>query len=91
MFKVPSQQQQHTNTNSNRGESKVSCPYCPSSVPVIDDMQAGDMVCCGCGLVLGDRVIDVGAEWRSFSNDNAGLNKSRVGAEESALYDGMLS
>ena len=22
-----------------------------------------------CGLVVGDRVIDVGSEWRTFSND----------------------
>ena len=38
--------------------------------------------------MIGDRVIDVGAEWRTFTND-ALMNKSRVGAEESLLYDGM--
>ena len=27
------------------------------------------MVCPACGLVVGDRTIDVGSEWRTFSND----------------------
>ena len=27
------------------------------------------MICTECGLVVGDRVIDVSSEWRTFSND----------------------
>ena len=27
------------------------------------------MICPECGLVVGDRTIDVGSEWRTFSND----------------------
>lgn len=67
---------------------QVRCNYCPDTVQIIEDFQAGDMICSGCGLVIVDRVIDVGAEWRTFSNDTM-LNKSRVGAEENLLYDGM--
>ena len=29
-----------------------------------------------CGLVVGDRVIDVGSEWRTFSNDKGILTYS---------------
>lgn len=69
-------------------KDQIKCNYCPDTVQLIEDYQAGDLICSGCGLVIGDRVIDVGAEWRTFSNDTL-LNKSRVGAEENILYDGM--
>ena len=29
-----------------------------------------------------NRVIDVGSEWRTFSNETSGVNRSRVGAAE---------
>ena len=38
-----------------------------------------------CGLVVGDRVIDVGSEWRTFSNDKGGEDRSRVGGPENTL------
>lgn len=69
-------------------KEQLLCKYCPPETSLVEDFQAGDLICSGCGLVMGDRVIDVGAEWRTFSNDTL-LNKSRVGAEESVLYDGM--
>merc|ERR1711953_1453265 len=46
------------------------------------------MICPECGLVVGDRVIDVGSEWRTFSNDNGDQkDQSRVGASEHWLLD----
>ena len=42
-------------------------------------------ICSECGLVVGDRVIDVGSEWRTFSNDKGGEDKSRVGGAENTL------
>merc|ERR1712018_506497 len=36
-------------------------------------------------LVVGDRVIDVGSEWRTFSNDKGGEDRSRVGGPENSL------
>jgi len=42
----------------------VSCKYHPHA-PLIEDYRAGDLICPECGLVVGDRVIDVGSEWRS--------------------------
>ncbi|KAH9402446.1 Transcription initiation factor IIB [Tyrophagus putrescentiae] len=67
---------------------KLRCPHCPPGTSLIDDPQAGDLICLGCGLVVGDRMIDVKAEWRTFSNERP-YNRSRVGAEESPLYDGL--
>lgn len=48
-------------------------------------------MCCGkCGLVLNDKIIDTGAEWRSFSNDEG--NKARTGAGTSlTMHDMGLS
>jgi transcription initiation factor TFIIB len=34
------------------------------------------------------RVIDVGSEWRTFSNEKAGANPSRVGGPENPLLNG---
>ena len=42
----------------------VACKYHPDA-PLVEDNRAGDLICPECGLVVGDRVIDVGSEWRS--------------------------
>ncbi|CAJ0945491.1 unnamed protein product, partial [Mesorhabditis belari] len=42
--------------------------------------------CSECGLVVGDRIGDVGTEWRSFSGENSGNDPSRVGAPENHLF-----
>lgn len=34
------------------------------------------------------RVIDVGSEWRTFSNEKAGVDPSRVGGPENPLLSG---
>jgi len=62
----------------------VNCPSHPDAA-LVEDHRAGDMICSECGLVVGDRVIDVGSEWRTFSNDKGGEDRSRVGAAENSL------
>lgn len=43
-------------------------------------------------VITGDRVIDVGSEWRTFSNDKATKDPSRVGDTQNPLLsDGDLS
>ena len=69
------------------GYESVSCKYHPES-PLIEDHRAGDQICSQCGLVVGDRVIDVSSEWRTFSDDAGGVDKSRVGAAENSLLEG---
>jgi transcription initiation factor TFIIB len=51
--------------------------------PLINDWAAGDVVCSDCGLVIQERAIDVGTEWRTFTNET-GLeeDRSRVGPIE---------
>jgi len=70
---------------------QISCPDHPESA-LVEDYRAGDMVCPECGLVVGDRTIDVGSEWRTFSKDgkNATKNKdmSRVGDVRNPLLSG---
>ncbi|CAH8496993.1 unnamed protein product [Schistosoma mattheei] len=67
--------------------SHLECKYHPYAV-LIEDSHAGDMVCSMCGLVVADRVIDVGSEWRTFSNDANAKDMCRVGASENFLLDG---
>ncbi|RWS19362.1 transcription initiation factor IIB-like protein, partial [Leptotrombidium deliense] len=68
-------------------EAKVACRYHPDS-NLIEDYRAGDVICSECGLVVGDRVIDVSSEWRNFSDDNRNYDPSRVGAAENHLLNG---
>jgi len=65
----------------------VTCPSHPNA-HLIEDHRAGDMICPECGLVVGDRLVDVGTEWRSFSNEKTGADPSRVGAPENPLLIG---
>ncbi|CAM9486595.1 unnamed protein product [Chrysoparadoxa australica] len=68
------------------------CPDCKGLDIIVDD-AAGDRVCRGCGMVLGDHLIDEGPEWRTFANDEGPKNEpSRIGGLVSALTsDGGLS
>lgn len=67
--------------------AQVSCREHPDA-PLIEDSHAGDMICPECGLVVGDRVIDVGSEWRTFNNENSTKDNCRVGAAENPLFEG---
>lgn len=68
--------------------STINCPRHPQAV-LIEDHRAGDLICSDCGLVVGDRVVDVGSEWRTFSDSNS--DPSRVGASENPLLENDLS
>lgn len=44
---------------------RLICPECKDPNPnIIEEFGSGDLVCGGCGLVLGDRVVDTRSEWR---------------------------
>jgi transcription initiation factor TFIIB len=67
-----------------------SCPECGNSNLISDDAR-GEIVCVVCGLVLGQRLIDSGPEWRAFSSEEAN-KKVRVGAPTTlTLHDKGLS
>lgn len=67
--------------------STLQCPNHPTA-HLVEDHRAGDVVCPECGIVVGDRLVDVGTEWRSFSNERSGNDPSRVGAPENPLLSG---
>lgn len=73
-----------------RVQQQVGCPAHPDA-DLIEDYRAGDQICSECGLVVGDRVIDVGSEWRTFSNDKNSADPSRVGGPENRLLSSDLS
>jgi len=51
------------------------CPECNGTHVVKDDRRA-ELVCDDCGLIVQDRLIDGGPEWRDYPNDES---RSRVG------------
>ncbi|TFG03485.1 MAG: transcription initiation factor IIB [Promethearchaeota archaeon] len=66
------------------------CPEC-GNTNLISDEARGEIVCNVCGLVLGQRIIDSGPEWRAFSSEEAN-KKVRVGAPTTlTLHDKGLS
>ncbi|KAL7286103.1 hypothetical protein TKK_0019617 [Trichogramma kaykai] len=74
--------------SSSRRPGNIIMCYQHPDAPLIEDYRAGDQICSTCGLVVGDRVIDVGSEWRTFSNEKNGLDPSRVGGPENPLLNG---
>lgn len=65
------------------------CPACGNRGIVTDD-NTGEIFCGRCGTVVTDKIADTGAEWRSFSSDDA--SRTRVGAGSSLkMHDMGLS
>jgi transcription initiation factor TFIIB len=70
----------------------VSGPKCPScgGRKMISDETTGELCCGRCGFVITDKILDTGAEWRSFSNDES--SRARTGAGTSlTIHDMGLS
>ena len=70
----------------------ISGPKCPACAgkKMVTDQNTGELFCGTCGFVVTDKISDVGAEWRSFANDET--NRTRVGAGTSlTMHDMGLS
>lgn len=52
------------------------CPEC-GSIDLIYDEQKGELICSACGLIIEEKMIDFGQEWRQFEE---GEKKGRGGA-----------
>ncbi|KAH8994397.1 cyclin-like protein [Lactarius hatsudake] len=50
-------------------------------ITVKEEFGAGDLVCGGCELVLGDRVVDTQSEWRTIENDQGDDPSSAIAAD----------
>lgn len=71
--------------------SSDKCPRCGKSRMVIDSTGA-ELCCSNCGLVVKEKIVDVGPEWRSFSGDGERGDRSRTGVPTSiAIHDMGLS
>ena len=72
------------------GDASGRCPGC-GSARIIRDYRQGASVCSGCGLVVRDRVMDFGPEWRAFDHEQW-EGRCRVGPPSTpAIHDKGLS
>ena len=53
------------------------CPEC-SGINLFYNKEKGEVICKDCGLVIEDKMIDFGQEWREFDSDSQ--SKRRTGA-----------
>jgi transcription initiation factor TFIIB len=69
------------------GARANSCFACHST-DVVTDTVRGELICRGCGEVLGDRLINTGMEWRIFADDDKGNSQSqiRAGVDNSQMF-----
>jgi len=71
-------------------ESGFTCQECGSK-EVVQNLEKGESVCAGCGLVISESRIDTGPEWRAFTSDEKDA-RSRAGAPTNyAIHDKGLS
>jgi len=54
------------------------CPEC-GSTHLIRNYERGEIVCTNCGLVITEKIIDTGPEWRAFTPEEK-QKRSRVGS-----------
>jgi transcription initiation factor TFIIB len=59
-------------------EISETCPICGCTDNVFDQNR-GELICGKCGIVISDKCIDKGPEWRAFDSDQR-ERRTRVGA-----------
>ena len=62
----------------------VKCPECNSRKLVYDENR-GERHCNECGMVIED-AMTIHMEWRTFTQDGGGPDRSRVGAPTTNLF-----
>lgn len=55
------------------------CQEC-GSINLFVNRDKGEIICKDCGLVLEDKMVEFGQEWREFEGDSGDDNKRRTGA-----------
>ncbi|MDA4127044.1 MAG: transcription initiation factor IIB [Thaumarchaeota archaeon] len=66
--------------------SSNKCPRCGKG-NMVTDGTGSELYCADCGLVIKEKIVDMGPEWRSFSGDDKG-DRSRTGIPTSiAMHD----
>ncbi|MDH5815883.1 MAG: transcription initiation factor IIB [Candidatus Nezhaarchaeota archaeon] len=59
-------------------ESELKCPEC-GSTEFFRDYNRAEMACAKCGLVISERLMDLGPEWRAFDSEQQD-RRARAGA-----------
>ena len=59
-------------------QSIKKCPECGSE-NLFWNREKGEVICRDCGLVVEEKMVDFGQEWREFDSDSAQKNR-RTGA-----------
>ena len=68
----------------------TKCTSCGNE-KIITDMESGEIICDKCGLVISDKLQDIGPEWRTFAVDETEAS-ARTGLPRSlARHDLGLS
>lgn len=57
---------------------KIRCPEC-GEVELIKDYERAELICTNCGLVIKEKMMDFGPEWRIFDKEQT-KERVRVGA-----------
>ncbi|MDG6900871.1 MAG: transcription initiation factor IIB [Nitrososphaerota archaeon] len=71
--------------------SSDRCPRC-GKPSVVTDGAGAETYCSHCGLVIKEKIVDQGPEWRNFSGDAEKANKGRTGLPTSiAIHDQGLA
>ncbi|MEE8401606.1 MAG: transcription initiation factor IIB [Candidatus Hydrothermarchaeaceae archaeon] len=66
------------------------CPEC-SSKSLASDYERAEVICNKCGLVIDEKIMDLGPEWRAFDNEQR-VKRSRAGAPMTyTIHDKGLS
>jgi transcription initiation factor TFIIB len=55
------------------------CSDC-GSINLFVNRDKGEVICKDCGLVIEDKMVEFGQEWREFEGDNSGRSARRTGA-----------
>eukprot|EP00184_Porphyridium_aerugineum_P000722 CAMPEP_0184697168 /NCGR_PEP_ID=MMETSP0313-20130426/4215_1 /TAXON_ID=2792 /ORGANISM="Porphyridium aerugineum, Strain SAG 1380-2" /LENGTH=354 /DNA_ID=CAMNT_0027155931 /DNA_START=259 /DNA_END=1323 /DNA_ORIENTATION=+ len=62
------------------------CTECRSD-DIVENWKEGNLVCRDCGVVVQTDLVDLGSEWRTFTNDEPGTDPNRVGGPANPLLE----
>jgi len=90
MIGLASKQSKTKQTKESINASSYCCPAC-SCANVNIDHTRGEVTCSNCGVVLSDRTIDMGPEWRAFTADEQNARQRVGGPTDWSKFDQGLT
>ncbi|MCK5151164.1 MAG: transcription initiation factor IIB [Candidatus Thorarchaeota archaeon] len=90
MIGLASRQAKSRKQKESIGTASNVCNACASEVVFIDQAR-GETICSNCGLVLSDRSIDLGPEWRAFTADEQNARQRVGGPADWSKFDQGLT